>query len=158
MNAREALTELDAAARLLQAIEEGEEASDEDIAKAAEQRYAAAWKAARVVLAQPEERADAPTLKSLRGIAKGALGGMSSEEFVERSRANWSQPEAQEGYASVPVEPTEAMVAAGALGICNDARGCEGQYADNDSVWATWRRDARHAYAAMIRAAQEPKE
>lgn len=71
---------------------------------------------------------------------------------------NWERVTAEvkrmmaDGCVIVPEEPTEEMVAAGARGICNDARGCEGQYRDDDSMWATWRRDARHAYRAMIAA------
>jgi hypothetical protein len=60
----------------------------------------------------------------------------------------------QAGECVVPREPTDEMVRAGAIGICTSARGlAHDTYDDQDSVWSTWRRDARYAYEAMIAAA-----
>lgn len=71
------------------------------------------------------------------------------EQLAEARRAGW---------VLVPREPTEAMVQAGAAGICSDSRGCRDEFDPSDSVWPTWQRDARYAYAAMVSTAMQGGE
>lgn len=49
----------------------------------------AAKRKPKTMQSKSKKRAGKPTLKSLRGIARGALGARSSTEVVERSRDEW---------------------------------------------------------------------
>lgn len=69
--------------------------------------------AAIAALAPQPQPAERVTLASLRGIAKGALGGMSSEEYVEGQRDGWA---AERVTAEQPAAaPVAASAAADAL-------------------------------------------